>query len=171
MMRSLLVALLATLGSVSMASAQAVPASPDSPIATVSWGAVAQKSAVGQRVFRRLLDRERDWMQKLDPEREGLIRQQQQVAGLPERDDKVRAFRRAQVSFERRQEDAKAELVNLQGQVEAEFRAMVAPALEALVKERRILMVLEREAPVILWAAPVVDLSEALAERIDQQKQ
>lgn len=170
MMRSLLVALLATLGTVSVASGQTAPASQDSPIATVSWGAVAQKSAVGQRVFRRLLDRERDWIRKLDPEREEIIRQQQQVSGLPERDDKVRAFRRAQVSFERRQEDAKAELVNLQGQVEAEFRAMVAPALEALVKERRILMVLDRETPVILWATPAVDLSDALAERIDRQR-
>lgn len=170
MTRALLMAILATTTGIADASAQSQANWVESPIATVSWPLVAQTSATGQRMFQRLIERDRDWTAKLDPERRALASQQQGLAGLPEGDGKVRAFRRAQVSFERRQEDARTELVDLQRQIEAEFRAMVGPVLEALVKERRVLVVLEREAPMVLWATTAVDLSDALAERLDRLK-
>ncbi len=88
----------------------------------------------------------------------------------PDRLQLERAHQRARVSFERLQQDANADVLGLERQVAAEFQKMIAPVLDSLARERGVKLLLDSEATVILWVAPVVDLSDEVVKRIDAPK-
>lgn len=142
-----------------------------SPLATVDFGYVAERSAAGQQAFRKVADRERMWSVRLDAERRTLIDQQRQLQDPALRDalrgQLERAFQRGRIAFERLEQDAREDVLDLERQVASEFRAMVAPVLDGLARERSIAVVFDRDAPILAWVTPAVDLSEEIVKRLD----
>ena len=173
MPRFRLLCLAIVLASPTFGRAQGQPSSPAPPtIATVNLAYVAQQSTVGKRTFQPMADREQMWAIRLDSQRRALLEQQRKMqadapAPGPERSQLERAFQRSQVEFKRLEEDARNDMVGLERQVAAEFQAMLAPILDALVKERGLTLVFDRESSVILWTTPATDLSDEVVKRLD----
>jgi Skp family chaperone for outer membrane proteins len=115
------------------------------------------------------------WAIRLDSERRALLEHQRKLQAEAPAPDPARtqlelAFQRSQVEFTRLEEDARNDMVGLERQVAAEFQAMLAPILDALVKERGLTLLFDREASVILWTAPVTDVSDEVVKRLDAAK-
>ena len=169
--RLLCLAVLILLPALVFAQPPAAPAEPTT-IAVVNVSYVAQQSTAGKRIFQPVADREQMWAIRIDSQRRALLEQQRKIqetapAASPERTQLERAFQRSQVEFKRLEEDARNDMVGLERQVAAELRAMLAPILEALVKERGVTLLFDRESSVILWATSAADLSEEVVKRLD----
>lgn len=155
------------------ASAQGVAATADSaPIATINLAYVAERSVTGQATFRPLAELQRGWDAKLQAQRDALLEQQRQLQATASLQGAVRAqleraFERNRLAFERLQEDARNDVLGLERQIADEFRAKLAPIVDALAKERGTLLLFDRDAPVILWVTPAVDLSDEVITRLD----
>lgn len=155
------------------ASAQGVAAAADSaPIATINLAYVAERSVTGQATFRPLAELQRGWDAKLQAQRDALLEQQRQLQATASLQGAVRAqleraFERNRLAFERLQEDARTDVLGLERQIADEFRAKLAPIVDALAKERGTLLLFDRDAPVILWVTPAVDLSDEVITRLD----
>lgn len=159
----------------SPAAAQGITAPPTAdaaPIATINLAYVAERSVTGQAAFRPLADLQRGWDAKLQGQLDALLEQQRQLETNASLQGAVRvqlerAFERNRLAFERLQQDARTDVLGLERQIAAEFRAKLAPIVDALTKERGTLLLFDRDASVILWVTPAVDLSDEVITRLD----
>jgi outer membrane protein len=84
--------------------------------------------------------------------------------------DLQRTFEKSKVDFERLQQDAQKEIEAMQTQFELEFRAKLAPIIDAVSKEKGLQFVFGLEQAAIVWWSPTVDISEEVAKRLDAGK-
>jgi outer membrane protein len=78
-----------------------------------------------------------------------------------------RQFERARVDFQRFTQDARAELEQVQRELERAFLAKASPAIAAVARERALWAVFSVDDATLLWREPSLDLSEEIARRID----
>jgi outer membrane protein len=78
-----------------------------------------------------------------------------------------RQFERARVDFQRFTQDARAELEQVQRELERAFLAKASPAIAAVARERALWAVFSFDEATLLWREPSLDLSEEIARRID----
>jgi len=73
-----------------------------------------------------------------------------------------------QVDVQRFVEDAQAEFLGVQRELESAFLAKLRPALEAVARDRGLLIVLNQDAGVIAWADAALDITPEVVSRVDQ---
>ncbi len=84
--------------------------------------------------------------------------------------DLQRTFEKSKVDFERLQQDAQKEIEAMQTQFELEFRAKLAPVIDAVSKEKGLQFVFGLEEAAIIWWSPAVDISDECVKRLDAGK-
>ena len=84
--------------------------------------------------------------------------------------DLQKTFDRSRVDFERFQQDAQAEIEQMQTTFDAEFRVKLAPVIDAVSKEKGLHFVFGLEQAAIVWWSPAVDISEDVVKRLDAGK-
>jgi Skp family chaperone for outer membrane proteins len=73
-----------------------------------------------------------------------------------------------QVDLQRFVEDAQAEFLGVQRQLESAFLAKLRPALDSVAKSRGLLLVLNEDAGVIAWSDPALDITPEVVTRVNQ---
>lgn len=71
------------------------------------------------------------------------------------------------VDIQRMQQDAQAEVQDLQAQLQNEFQKKLMPVIEAVVKERNIVLLFSRNDAGIVYGDPGLDLTEEIVKRFD----
>jgi len=84
--------------------------------------------------------------------------------------DLQRTFEKSRVDFERLQQDAQKEIEAMQTAFEIEFRATLAPVIDAVSKEKGLQFVFGLEQAAIVWWSPATDISEDVVKRLDARK-
>ena len=85
------------------------------------------------------------------------------------RQEREREIDRFQVDTQRFIQDAQAEFLGVRRQSEDAFLTKLQPALAAVAKEKRLLVVLNEDEGVILWADPVADITTEVVKRLNPQ--
>ena len=75
---------------------------------------------------------------------------------------------RFQVDTKRFVEDAQAEFLGVQRDLENTFFAKLRPALDAVAKERRLLFVFNEDSGQLAWSNPVADITGDVVKRLNQ---
>lgn len=83
-----------------------------------------------------------------------------------QREQEIEKF---QVDLQRFVEDAQAQFLGVQRQLESAFVAKLRPALDAVAKDRGLLLVLNEDAGLIAWADPALDITREVVTKIDQR--
>jgi Skp family chaperone for outer membrane proteins len=73
-----------------------------------------------------------------------------------------------QIDLQRFVEDAQAEFLGVQRQLESAFLAKLRPALESVAQSRGLLLVLNEDAGVIAWSDPALDITSEVVTRVNQ---
>lgn len=84
--------------------------------------------------------------------------------------DLQRAFEKSRLDLERFQQDARHEIEAMQTQFDADFRAKLAPVIDAISKEKGLHLVFGLEQAAIVWWSPAVDISDEVVNRLDAEK-
>jgi Skp family chaperone for outer membrane proteins len=74
---------------------------------------------------------------------------------------------RSQVELRRMTEDAEAEMNRLQRTLELDFFSKIQPVVKQILNEERLVMILTFPNPIIVWAAPAVDITPKVIQRLD----
>ena len=98
-------------------------------------------------------------MDRLDPERSVCLGE------IPRRGCPGRAL---QVDTKRFVEDAQAEFLGVQRDLENTFFAKLRPALDAVAKERGFLFVFNEDAGLLAWVNPALDVTADVVKRLNQ---
>ena len=77
------------------------------------------------------------------------------------------AIERLQVELRRMTEDAEAELSGLQRSLELDFFSKIQPVVRQILNEEHLVMILTFPNPIIVWAAPAVDITPKVIQRLD----
>jgi Skp family chaperone for outer membrane proteins len=64
-------------------------------------------------------------------------------------------------------EDAEAEMNRLQRTLELDFFSKIQPVVKQILNEERLVMILTFPNPIIVWAAPAVDITPKVIQRLD----
>ena len=75
---------------------------------------------------------------------------------------------RYQIDMKRFLEDAQAEFLGVQRNLENSFFARLRPAVDAVARERNLLFVINEDAGVLAWANPVLDITDDVVKRLGQ---
>ena len=75
---------------------------------------------------------------------------------------------RFQIDTKRFVEDAQAEFLGVQRNLENSFLTRLRPALDALAKERNLLFVINEDAGLLAWANPTLDITADVVKRMSQ---
>ena len=86
-------------------------------------------------------------------------------AALRQRELEVERF---QIDTKRFLEDAQAQFLGVQRDLENNFLAKLRPALESLSKERGFLFVFNQDSGLLAWANPALDITADVVKRINQ---
>lgn len=78
-----------------------------------------------------------------------------------------RELERAQIDFQRFAQDAQAEVQDAQQQIQISFTRRLFPVIGEVAKEKNLWAVFSVGEGGLLWANPVLDLSEEVAKRLD----
>ena len=73
-----------------------------------------------------------------------------------------------QVDLQRFVEDAQAEFLGVQRQLESAFLVKLRPALDSVAKSRGLLLVLNEDTGVIAWSDPALDITPEVVTRVNQ---
>lgn len=149
--------------------AQAFPAG--AQVAYIVVERVAAESVEGKASQRKVQDAQQAKLKQLEGKSKALESAQAKANQAGATEDQ-RAFaqkevERLQVDLQRAQQDAQAELDELQGQVNADFERKLGPVIQQLVAERRVMVLLSREATGLVWVAPELDLTAEVIKRFD----
>jgi outer membrane protein len=79
----------------------------------------------------------------------------------------AKEIEKQRVDAERFQQDAQAEISELQQQTNADFQKKLAPILRELAQEKGLQMLLSRADAGIIWADPGLDLSADVVRKLD----
>ena len=77
------------------------------------------------------------------------------------------AIERSQVELRRMSEDAEAELNGLQRSLELDFFSKIRPVVMEVLNEEHLGMLFTFPNPIIVWAAPAVDITPKVIQRLD----
>ncbi len=75
---------------------------------------------------------------------------------------------RLNVEIQRMQQDAEAEMNDLQQQLQMEFQRKLAPVIQQVSVEKGLQVLLSRADAGIVWAEPGIDLTDEVIKRFDQ---
>jgi Skp family chaperone for outer membrane proteins len=75
---------------------------------------------------------------------------------------------RFQIDMKRFVEDAQAEFLGVQRNLENSFFARLRPALDAVARERNLLFVINEDAGMLAWANPALDITGDVVRRLGQ---
>ena len=75
---------------------------------------------------------------------------------------------RFQIDTKRFVEDAQAEFLGVQRDLENTFFAKLRPALDAVAKERDLIFVFNEDSGLLAWANPVADITGDIVKRLNQ---
>ena len=145
-------------------------------VGAINLSYVARMSKAGREGLSRIDDASRRKAAEIEGRAAELEKQQTDFrissTGLSPRAiaDLQRTFEKSKVDFERLQQDARKEIEALQTQFELEFRAKLAPVIDAVSKEKGLQFVFGLEQAAIVWWNPAVDISEDVVKRLDAGK-
>ena len=74
---------------------------------------------------------------------------------------------KSQTELQRMAEDAEAELNGLQRSLELDFFGKVQPVVMQILNEDKLGMLFTFPNPIILWTAPLVDITAKVIQRLD----
>ena len=84
------------------------------------------------------------------------------------RHEREQEIDRVQLDLRRFVEDAQAEFLGVQRNLENAFLAKLAPAVETIAKKRGLLFVLNQDSGVLAWADPRLDITADVVAVVDQ---
>lgn len=96
------------------------------------------------------------------------LQQSAAVLGDTARRQRELELERFQIDTKRFVEDAQAEFLGVQRNLENSFFAKLRPALDALAKERNLFFVINEDAGLLAWANPALDITADVVKRLGQ---
>ncbi len=81
---------------------------------------------------------------------------------------RVQEIEKFQVDLQRFVEDAQAEFLGVQRQLESAFLTKLRPALDSVARSRGLLLVFNEDAGVVAWSDPALDITPEVVRRVDQ---
>lgn len=83
------------------------------------------------------------------------------------RRQREREIERVETELQRMLEDAQAEVLDLQKQLETTFGAKLQPILASVAKDRGLLLVFDHDAGGIVWSAAALDITAEVVNRVN----
>lgn len=145
-------------------------------VGAINLSYVARSSKAGKAGLARIDEAARKRTGEVEARAAELQKQQTELqkpsVGLSARAlaDLQRAFEKSRVDFDRLRQDAQKEMEAMQAQFEIEFRAKLAPVIDAVSKEKGLQFVFGLEEAAIVWWNPAVDISEEVVKKLDAAK-
>ena len=145
-------------------------------IGAVNLSYVARNSKIGKSEIAKIEDASRQKAAEIEIKAAELQRQQAQMqktgVGLSQRAlaDLQRTFEKSRLEFQRFQQDAQNEIAAMQTQFDVQFRAKLAPVIDAVSKEKGLHFVFGLDEAAIVWWNPAVDISDEVIKRLDTRK-
>ena len=142
-------------------------------IGAINLSHVARMSRAGKEALSRIDEATRQKAIELDARAAALQKQETELRrggiGLTDRarEDLRRAFDKARLDFDRVRQDAQHEIDAMQMQFEIEFRAKLAPVIDAISKEKGLQFVFGLEQAPIVWWSPSADISDEVVKKLD----
>lgn len=155
------------------ATAQAVSPSFPAGVAVFSPSRAYSLAPDGKLAQARLSAAESERAQQVEARRRSLEAQRTELARssavLSEgvRAQRTQAIQRFEVDLERFIQDAQAELMGIRRDLEGAFLTKLRPALEGVVKDRDLKLVLNEDAGFVAWADPALDITPLVVERLE----
>lgn len=176
-MRKILVAsALISLSLPSLASAQAA-VQPDALMARLAYFSPQRAFALspdGKAAEARLSALEAERSKELAArnaklqEMQASLQQSAEVLGDTAKRQRELELERFQIDMKRFVEDAQAEFLGVQRNLENSFFARLRPALDAVARERNLLFVINEDAGMLAWANPALDITGDVVKRLGQ---
>ena len=138
----------------------APPAPPVVPAAVVNVPRLIAESIVGKATTAQLRAFQAD-MQKGIADKQAALKRLNDARALPAQ------IERAQLELRRFTEDAQLDVAALDRQMQLEFDKKLRPVLNTIVEEEHIGILFEYPQQLIVWAAPAVDITAKVIERLD----
>jgi Skp family chaperone for outer membrane proteins len=138
------------------------PALSDSPTAVVNLQRLITESTAGKAATAQL--------RAFQSQKQKTLSEKQAEVQQLTRSGAVRTeVEKAQRELQRLTEDAEAELAALDRQLQEEFQKKLRPIVAKVALEEHIGIILELPQPMIIWAAPAVDVTAKVIERLDAE--
>jgi Skp family chaperone for outer membrane proteins len=131
-------------------------------------------SADGKAAQSRLTAFQADKAAQIEARRKSLQGQQEELAkGVAVLSDAARAQRtqtiqRFEVDLDRFMQDAQAEVMGVQRDLEGAFLVRLRPALANLAKDRALKLVINEDVGLIAWADPALDITPMVVEALSR---
>ncbi len=159
------------LGAIAVGLAQPRAVTAPGPVAYVSSQRISNETADGKAGVARLQTLQRERAADVRTRQQALETTRQQMTLA--KDDAARVRLRAEeqqqrTELERAAAQSQADFLSLQRQVSAEVATKVKAAVQEVVKGTEVHLVLNGESSVV-WAAPGLDLTSAVIERMNAQ--
>lgn len=177
MRRILFAAALVSLPLPSLASAQAATIQPDALMARLAYFSPQRAFALspdGQAAEAKLSALESERGKELAARNAKLqdmqssLQQSAAVLAESARRQRELEVERFQIDMKRFVEDAQAEFLGVQRNLENSFFAKLRPALDAVARERNLLFVINEDAGVLAWANPALDITADVVKKLGQ---
>jgi Skp family chaperone for outer membrane proteins len=145
-------------------------------IGAINLSYVARTSKIGKSEIAKIEDASRKKAAEIESKAAELQKQhatlQKTGVGLSPRAlaDLQRAFEKSRLDLQRFQQDAQNELTAMQTEFDVQFRARLAPVIDAISKEKGLHFVFGLEEAAIVWWSPAVDISDEVVKRLDGGK-
>ncbi len=96
------------------------------------------------------------------------LRQNEAVLAESARQIRELEIQRFEIDIKRFVEDAQAQFLGVQRNLENSFLTRLRPAIGAVVKERGLLFLFNEDAGALTWADPTLDVTQEIVKRLDQ---
>ena len=137
-----------------------VPTAPDVPAGVVNIPRLLAESMAGKAASARL--------KALQAEKQKVLSDKQaEVQTLAASKALSTQIEKAQLELQRITQDAEAELADLDRRLEEEFAKRLRPVVAQIAEEDHIRIIFEFPQALIVWAAPSVDITSKVIERLD----
>jgi Skp family chaperone for outer membrane proteins len=101
-------------------------------------------------------------------ELEDALRKSEGVLGDTARQQRELEIQRFQIDMTRFIEDAQAEFLGVQRNLENAFFVKLRPAIASVAKERALQFLFNEDSGLLAWADPAFDITSDIAKRVDQ---
>jgi Skp family chaperone for outer membrane proteins len=131
-------------------------------------------STAGQAAQARVTALQMERAREIEARSKTIETQQQQLqqgaALLSEsaRSQRAKELEKFQIDLQRFIQDAQTEITGFRRDVETEFLAKLAPALDRVARDRSLWLIFNEDAGVVAWGHPALDITREVATRIDQ---
>jgi Skp family chaperone for outer membrane proteins len=96
-----------------------------------------------------------------------LAAKQGEISALIQKKAAPATIERSQVELRRMTEDAEAEMNGLQRSLELDFFSRIQPVVRQILNEEHLVMIFTFPNPIIVWAAPAVDITPKVIQRLE----